>query len=102
MLSDLLIPGVWYGLQGLSKAEQRAMAQPFGLYVQGFMVLALVVTQSAGSTAVACVIVMTPILFLASSLGLRLFHRISVVTFQRLVLGGCMFGGLLLVARQFG
>jgi uncharacterized membrane protein YfcA len=95
-----LIPGVWYGLQGLGKVEQRALAQPFGLYVQGFTMVALIVSGAAGITAVASVLVITPVLLIASAIGMRALDRISLLGFQRLVLGGCLAGGTLLIARQ--
>lgn len=95
-----LIPGVWYGLLGLGKSDQRALAQPFGLYVQGFLVAALVFSDGVSVTALSALLLVAPILLMASAVGLRVFDKVSVVQFQRTVLAGCIVGAVLLIARQ--
>jgi L-alanine-DL-glutamate epimerase-like enolase superfamily enzyme/uncharacterized membrane protein YfcA len=41
-----LVPGVWFGLRGFDKVQQRSLAQPFGLYIQGFMVVWLLASST--------------------------------------------------------
>lgn len=95
-----LIPGVWYGLRGLSKADQRALAQPFGLYVQGAMAVWLAASGGASSRALSSVLAAAPAMLLAAWLGLQVFERISLQAFQRMVVAVCLVGAAALVARQ--
>ncbi|HYC36120.1 MAG TPA: sulfite exporter TauE/SafE family protein [Usitatibacter sp.] len=95
-----LVPGVWFGLRGLSKVEQRALTQPFGLCVQGFMVVWLVASSTVSRHAVEGLAIATPVMIAASWLGLRGFDRISTALFQKIVVFIAIGGALLLLARQ--
>lgn len=95
-----LIPGVWYGVRGFSKMEQRGLALAYGLYVQGGMMLWMLTTSTAGSLAYTSIALAAPILVLASWFGTRLFHRFSARTFQLIVVTVCLFGAVVLVVRQ--
>src|SRR5688572_18228547 len=61
-----LVPGVWFGLRGLDKVEQRSLAQPFGLYVQGFMVAWLLASSSVSRNAIEGLAIATPVMLLAA------------------------------------
>jgi len=47
-----LVPGVWFGLRGLSKVEQRALTTPYGLVVQGLMAAWLLAGGYVGRDAI--------------------------------------------------
>ncbi len=95
-----LLPGIWYGLRGMSKTEQRGLMQPFGLYVQGLMVAWFLATGTVSSSAVQSVAVATPVMLVAAWLGLRVFDGLSTVRFQRIVIAAAMVGSVFLLARQ--
>ena len=95
-----LVPGVWFGLRGLTKIEQRSLAQPFGLYVQGFMVLWLLASSAASRSAIEGLAVATPVMLSAAYLGARVFDRLSTSVFQRSVVALAIVGALVLLARQ--
>ena len=95
-----LVPGVWFGLRGLTKAEQRSLAQPFGLYVQGFMVAWLLATSTVGRPAIEGLALATPVMLAAAWLGVRGFDRLSTAHFQRGVVMLAIGGALVLFARQ--
>jgi len=95
-----LIPGVWYGVRGFSKMQQRGLALAYGLYVQGGMILWMVFSSTAGPLAHTSIALAAPILLLASWFGTRLFHRFSARTFQLIVVTVCLVGAVVLVIRQ--
>lgn len=95
-----LVPAVWFGLRGMNKIEQRALAQPFGLYVQGIMTTYLVVSGSVGRGALEGLAVATPLMLLAAFVGLRGFDRLSTQGFQRTVVIFAVVGAGILLARQ--
>lgn len=95
-----MVPGIWYGLRGMTKTEQRALTQPFGLYVQGIMVAWLFATGTVSATAVQGVAFATPLMLLAAALGLRVFDGLSTARFQRIVIGAALVGAVFLLVRQ--
>lgn len=95
-----LLPGIWYGLRGLSKTEQRALAQPFGLYVQGVMVAWFLATGTVSSSAVQSVALAAPLMLGAAWLGLRVFDGLSTARFQRIVIAAALVGAVFLLVNQ--
>jgi uncharacterized membrane protein YfcA len=95
-----LVPGVWFGLRGFNKVEQRALTTPYGLWVQGLMVAWLLVGSFVSRAAIEGLAVATPIMLIAAYLGLRLFDRLSTKTFQRSVVILAIVGAVVLVVRQ--
>jgi len=95
-----LVPGVWFGLRGLSKIEQRSLAQPFGLFIQGTMVAWLLASSTVSRDAIEGLAVATPVMLGAAYLGLRGFEKLSTRTFQRGVVVLAIAGALVLLGRQ--
>jgi uncharacterized membrane protein YfcA len=95
-----LVPGVWFGLRGFSKVEQRALTTPYGLCVQGLMVAWLLGAGLASRAAIEGLAVATPIMLAASYLGLRVFDRLSTSTFQRSVVILAILGAIVLLLRN--
>jgi uncharacterized membrane protein YfcA len=92
-----LVPGVWFGLRGLAKGEQRSLAQPYGIYVQGFMVAWLFASSTVSRSAIEGLALATPVMLAFAYLGLRGFERLGTGQFQRgvVVLAIVGAGGLL-------
>lgn len=95
-----LVPGVWYGLRGLNKVEQRALTTPYGLWVQGLMVAWLLASGWVSRQAIEGLAVAAPVMLLASWMGLRAFDRISTKDFQRAVVVLAILGAVTLIAKQ--
>jgi len=95
-----LVPGVWYGLRGLDKMEQRALTTPYGLWVQGLMAVWLFSSGWVSRQAIEGLAVATPVMLLASWLGLKAFDHISTRAFQRIVVILAIVGAAVLVVRQ--
>lgn len=95
-----MLPGIWYGLRGMTKIEQRALTQPFGIYVQGLMVIWLFATGVVSEAAIEGVAVATPVMLGTAVLGLRLFDGLSTRRFQRIVIAAALLGAVFLLASQ--
>lgn len=95
-----LVPGVWFGLRGLSKVEQRALTTPYGLCVQGAMAIWLLAGGVVSRAAIEGLALATPVLLLTAWLGLRVFDRLSTGAFQRGVVILAIVGALALMMRQ--
>ena len=95
-----LVPGVWFGLRGMNKVEQRSLTTPFGLYIQGMMVVWLLASNAVSRHAVEGLAVATPIMLAAAYLGLRGFDRLSTPTFQRAVVILAIAGAAALLWKQ--
>ncbi len=96
-----MLPGIWYGLRGMSKVEQRALTQPYGIYVQGLMVIWLLATGAVSKTAIESVGLATPVMLGTALIGLRLFDGLSTRRFQRIVIAAALIGAVVLLASQF-
>ena len=95
-----LVPGVWFGLRGMSKIEQRSIAQPFGMFIQGTMLVWLLASSTVSRQAVEGLAIATPVMLAAAWLGLRGFDRLSTAHFQRGVVIVAIAGAGVLLARQ--
>lgn len=95
-----LVPGVWFGLRGFGKVEQRALTTPYGLWVQGLMVAWMLAGGLVSRQAIEGLAVATPIMLGAAFLGLRLFDRLSTRHFQRAVVILAIVGAIALIGRQ--
>ena len=95
-----LVPGVWYGLRGLNKIEQRALTTPYGLWVQGLMAAWLLASGWVGRQAIEALAVGMPLMLGAAFLGLKAFDRISTKAFQRAVVVLAIVGALTLIGKQ--
>ena len=96
-----IVPGVWFGLRGMNKIEQRALSQPFGLFFFGAMAIALLATGRVGPQALEGLAVATPLMLATAFLGLRGFERLRTASFQRAVVALAILGGVFLLARQW-
>lgn len=95
-----LVPGVWFGLRGMDKDEQRALATPFGLYVQGAMAAWLLATRAVSRDAIEGLALATPVMLACAWLGLHGFDRLSTPLFRRSVVVLAIGGAVVLLARQ--
>jgi uncharacterized membrane protein YfcA len=96
-----IVPGVWFGLRGMSKIEQRSLAQPFALLFFGAMAAILLATGKVGPQALEALVVATPLMLGAAFLGLLGFDRLNTSTFQRAVVALAILGAVVLLMRQW-
>ena len=95
-----IVPGVWFGLRGMSKVEQRSLIQAFALVFFGAMAVILLATGAVGRQGLEGLAVATPFMLGAAFLGLRGFERLSGSVFQRAVISLAILGAAVLLVRQ--
>ena len=95
-----LVPGVWFGLRGMDKLQQRSLAQPFGLFIQGTMVVWLLASSTISRQAIEGLALGAPVMLATAYIGLRGFDRLSTAGFQRSVVVLAIVGALFMLARQ--
>lgn len=95
-----MLPGIWFGLRGLSKTETRALTQPVGLWMQGLMVAWFLVSGTVSTAAVHGVLFAAPVMLAAAWLGLSVFDRLSSARFHRIIVVLAMIGATFLLVRQ--
>lgn len=95
-----IVPGVWFGLRGMSKIEQRSLTQPFALVFFGAMAAILLAKGAVSQRALEGLAVATPFMLGAAFLGLRGFERLSTSAFQRAVIALAILGAIVLLVRQ--
>lgn len=92
-----VLPTLWCGLRGWSKADQRGVFQAYILIVHAvtlaWMGSAGELDQSTWRNVMLCI----PALVLGSWLGLRLFHHVSEEGFRKLILWLFLVSGLALL-----
>jgi uncharacterized membrane protein YfcA len=95
-----LVPGVWFGLRGLDKMQQRSLAQPFGMFIQGTMLAWLLASSTVSRQAIEGLAIATPLMLAAAFIGVRGFDRLSTALFQRSVVVLAIAGALVLLVKQ--
>lgn len=95
-----LVPGIWFGLRGLGKQQQRALTQPFGIWIQGLMVAWFVASDTVSEQALHGVLFAAPLMIGAAWAGLRLFDALSTAQFQRIVIALALAGSGFLLMQQ--
>jgi hypothetical protein len=79
---------IWCGMKGLDKARQRALFQPFILFMQVAALLAISLARRSGAGIVGfdpVDLLFVPAALLGTSLGLGLYRRLSENQFARAV-----------------
>ncbi|NLD55167.1 MAG: TSUP family transporter [Burkholderiaceae bacterium] len=95
-----LVPAVWFGLRGLEKMEQRALAQCYGLCVQGAMVAWLLASSTVSRDAVEGLLLALPVMLAGAWLGLQGFERLGAPVFRQGVVLLAIAGAAVLLVRQ--
>lgn len=85
---------IWLSMRPWSKAETRAVMQPFNVTMLGLTTLMLAWQGAYDRTTLTAFAIALPASFAAVQVGLWLFRRISDMMFRRLLIGLSLFLGL--------
>jgi len=94
------LPTMWCALRPWSKAEQRALLQPFNNIVQ---LVAIVIFAAQGAFDRETLLILAlaiPLTMAAAQVGLALFKRMDDDRFRRLLIVLMLVSGTLLMARE--
>lgn len=92
---------VWSSLQGLSKAQQRRVVQPFIMAMQLLSLFAMALgTQLLNLETLVMFICLCPFVLCSTALGVVLFKRTSDQGFQRLVIVLLTFSSVSMIIKS--
>jgi uncharacterized membrane protein YfcA len=95
---------VWSGLRHLPKQESRAIVQPFIFVLQilSIMIIAIKQPDTFGKQYWDLLLVTTPVVFMGTLFGVRLYRALSDMNFRRIsfILLGVSGAGLLMKAAM--
>lgn len=94
------LPTVWSSMRPWSKAEIRAVLQPYNMTVLGLSALLLAFRGAYDVKLLQAVIIAVITSFLAAHVGLLIFKQLADSTFQRLVIAMCGISGSVLLLRE--
>jgi uncharacterized membrane protein YfcA len=93
-------PILWATLRGWDRHAQRAVFQVFNVCMHSLTLTMYFVSGTVPSRALPLFVVMVPAMLVPSIIGYRLYHRVSDITFRRVVLGLLTASGAVLVATS--
>ncbi|WP_413718407.1 sulfite exporter TauE/SafE family protein [Silicimonas sp. MF1-12-2] len=85
---------MWLSVRPWTKAETRAILQPFNVAILGTTVSLLFFRGAYDQTAVNALLVTIPTGLIAAQIGIMVFHRLSDTGFRRLLILLTLFMGL--------
>ena len=91
---------MWCSLYNWSKAERRAVIQPFNVVVLGIVFLLMVLHGSLTLHVLFLVAIALPFSVLGTQAGIASFRRLSDDQFQRLLIWLTLLSGLMLAGRE--
>jgi uncharacterized membrane protein YfcA len=93
-------PILWATLRGWDRHAQRAVFQVFNVCMHSLTLTMYFVSGTVPNRALPLFVVMVPAMLVPSIIGYRLYHRVSDITFRRVVLGLLTASGAVLVATS--
>ena len=90
-------PILWATLRGWDRHAQRAIFQVFNVCMHGLTMTIYIVSGTVPHRALPLFAVMLPAMLIPSIVGYRLYHRVSDITFRRVVLGLLTISGAVLI-----
>jgi uncharacterized protein len=91
------VPAIWTQLRGWKRDLRRATMQVYNIAIHCFTLTAYARTGTLDARAFHLFIVVAPAMLIPSYLGMRLYHRFSERTFERVVLALLLVSGLALI-----
>jgi uncharacterized membrane protein YfcA len=95
-LSGVLVT-IWASLKDWPKVQRRVFFQAFNFTVLTAMLLASVASGQVGLRSVLALCIAAPGTFIGAWVGLRLYHRLNDLAFDRLILAVLLLSGVGLI-----
>jgi len=95
------IPSMWLSIRPWTKAETRAVLQPYNIAILSTAVCLLAAKGAYDSTAVRALLVTVPCGLIAAQIGIAVFRRLSDTGFRRLLIVLTLFMGLGILVSEF-
>lgn len=94
------LPTMWCAIRPWSKAETRAVLQPYNVVVMGLTMLALALHGQYTPETLWLILLALPATMIGTQIGLRVYRRLSDARFRRLLIVMLFSSGLLILARE--
>lgn len=94
------IPAMWLSIRPWTKAETRAVLQPFNVAILSTTVVLLLFQGAYDRTAIQALIVTIPTGLIAAQIGIMVFRQLSDTGFRRLLISLTFLMGLGVMASE--
>lgn len=94
------LPTMWCSMRAWTKAECRAVLQPYNTTVLGIAMLLLALDGAYDRATLSTVAVALPATMLAAQSGIWMFGRFTDAQFRRTLIGLMFLSGILLAAKE--
>lgn len=93
-------PTVWCSLRAWSKAERRALLQPFNVVILGLSALFLAIQGVYQPNLLLSIAIALPVTMLSAQIGIAVFKRLTDAAFRRLLIFLMFVSGFILLMRS--
>jgi uncharacterized protein len=93
-------PILWATLRGWDRSTQRVLFMVFNLAMHSLTMTMYIVSGTVPREAIPLFGIMVPAMLLPTWAGYRMYHRVSDVTFRRVILGLLTASGAVLIATS--
>ncbi len=94
------LPTMWCSLRAWSKAERRALLQPFNVVILGLSAILLAVQGVYQRDVLFSMMVALPATMASAQIGIAIFKRLNDAQFRRLLITLMFVSGLVLLLRS--
>lgn len=94
------LPTMWCAMHPWTKQETRAVLQPFNLIILGLTLVVLALRGVLDRETLILIVLCLPMTFVATRVGLAVFHRLNDDIFRRLLIGLMFLSGALMLLRE--
>lgn len=94
------LPTMWCAMRPWTKAETRAVLQPFNVTVLGIATAVFAIRGAYIGQALTLIAIALPVALVFAQIGIALFRRLDDDQFRRLIIALMFLSGLLLMARE--
>jgi len=91
------LPAMWAGVRRWTKAEQRAVFQPYNMSILAVTIVAHAVAGLFTTDLIWALAAALPAVLVGTHVGKRLYHRLGDHHFDRVVLAILLFAGVVLI-----
>ncbi|MCB5410439.1 sulfite exporter TauE/SafE family protein [Pseudogemmobacter faecipullorum] len=94
------LPTMWCAMRPWSKAETRAVLQPYNVIVLALTMLSMLLLGHYSKQTLLFILLVLPVTLIGAQLGISVYRRLSDERFRRLLILMLFASGLLLLLRE--